>query len=389
MAVRTDLPPAVTALIDVGLGLARRAPSARIAIARAGGILEPEAMTPAMAELVDREVGAARASTCVPLGRKDVEQVLKDAWGQAPGKALDDWDPEPLASTPAAQVHRGEVDGTPVAIKVRRPGVERSVRNDLTLLDVLAAPLRAAFPRMDAVAVLRDVREQALDELDFEHEASTQRRLARVLRGVDGVSVPRPHSELCTTDVLVADFAAGTTLADGGRPDDPGAAARRLVAAVRACALEAGLIPVDLRASHVVVGRRGELSLLGLGTAREVGKDRARDALDALRDLAGGDADAFAQRVAGTGVLGDDDARAAFDVLRTVLDGLIGEPATLDAAALRALGERARDAAPQLARLAMASAPEPQDLALGRALGQLVAVLSRLSVREDWVTLAA
>jgi hypothetical protein len=389
VAVRTDLPPAVTALIDVGLGLARRAPSARLAIARAGGILEPEAMTPELAALVEREVTAAREAVCVPLDRKTVEGVLKNAWGQAPAKALDDFDPDPLAVTPAAQVHRGELDGTQVAIKVRRPGVERSVRNDLTLLDVLAAPLRSAFPRLDAVAVLRDAREQALDELDFEHEASTQRRVARALRDVDGVTVPRPHLDLCTGEVLVADFAPGTTLAGGARPDDAGAAAHALVAAVRASVLDAGLAPVDLRSSHVVVGRRGELALLGTGVSRPVDRTRAQDALRALQALASDDTDAFASTVAANGILEEATAREAIPILRDVLGGLLDGPATLDAAAIRDLGERARDHAPALARTAMAAAPHPEDLALGRTLGQLVAVLSRLEAHDDWVTLAA
>ena len=39
------------------------------------------------------------------------------------------------------------------------------------------------------------------------------------------------------------------------------------------------------------------------------------------------------------------------------------------------------------AGLVTAAAPHPEDLSLGRMLGQLVAVLSRLSAREDWVTL--
>jgi hypothetical protein len=389
VAVRNELPPAVSALVEVALGLARRAPSARIAIARAGGILEPEAMTPALAALVEREVGAAREAVCVPLDRREVERALKEAWGRPVGQVLDDLEAEPLALTPAAQVHRGEADGVPVAVKLRRPGVERSVRNDLALLDALTPPLRAAFPRMDAAAILRDAREQALDELDFEHEASTQRRVARALRGVDGVSVPRPHLELCAASVLVADFAPGTTLADGARPADPGAAARTLVAAVRAAVLDAGVAPVDLRASHLVVGRGDELALLGLGIARPIDRDRARDALDALQELAGDDAGAFADRVAASGILERADAESAHATLRAVLGGLLDGPATLDAAALLVLGERSRDEIPTLARLAMASAPRPEDLALGRMLGQLVAVLSRLGVREDWITLAA
>jgi hypothetical protein len=384
---KTALPPAVAALLDVGLGLVRRAPSARLAIVRAGGILDPEALTDPVRDAVEAEVEAARAAVCVPLAAKEVEQILKAAWAGPPAKVLDAFEAEPFALTAAAQLHRGQYDGTPVVVKVRRPGIERSVRNDLVLLDALAAPLRSAFGNLDATAILRDVREQALDELDFEHEASTQRRVARALRGVDGVTVPRPLLDLSTSEVLVSERAEGTTLADGARPADAGAAARALIGAFRAAVLEAGLAPVDLRASHVVVGPGDELALLGMGVSRPIDRERAERALDVLDALAAGEADAFGARVAESGVLGAEEATAAHGVLRDVAGPLVDGPAVLDADAIRELGVRAWRAAPTLASLATAAAPHPEDLALGRMLGQLVAVLSRLGAREDWATL--
>ena len=152
-----------------------------------------------------RELDAARDAACEPLDARTVERALKDAWGRAPAKVLDDFDPEPLAVRAAAQTHRGVADGAPVAIRVRRPGLDRAVRADLALLDALAAPLRTALPKADTRALLRSVREQTLDELDFEHEASTHRRVARVLRDVEGLVVPPVHGELCAEAVFVAE----------------------------------------------------------------------------------------------------------------------------------------------------------------------------------------
>jgi predicted unusual protein kinase regulating ubiquinone biosynthesis (AarF/ABC1/UbiB family) len=201
------------------------------------------------------------------------------------------------------------------------------------------------------------------------------------------VRVPRPHLELSTSEVLVSEFLDGETLADGARPADAGRAARALIAAVRAATLETGLAPVDLRASHVVVGPRDDLGLLGLGTSRAIDRERARRALDGLGALAGHDADAFAERIAATGVLSAEDAAAAHPVLREVAGALLDGPATLDAEALRDTGVRAWRAAPRLAQLATAASPHPQDLTLGRTLGQLVAVLARLGAREDWAAI--
>jgi hypothetical protein len=384
VAANTPLPPAVSALLDVGVGLARRAPSARLTIARAGEMLPEAAYSPKMWKAVSREASAASAAVCVPMSAKDVESALKDAWGAAPTKVLDDFEAEPVALRPASQVHRGQFDGKAVAVKVRRPGVDRSVRNDLSLMDVVAGPLGSAFPRLDAGAVLRDIREQVLDELDFEHEASTQRRAARAVRGVGGVHVPRPESELCTPAVLVAEWVEGTPLSAGASVGDPEAVARALAVAVRTMVLEHGLAPVDLRASHVIVGADDEVGLLGTGVARPVSRERAASALEALSALVSADASTFGARVAATGVLDAAEAEAAYPVLRSVAGWMTTGPGVLDAAALREGGERAWSVAPQLSALAVQAAPQPEDLALGRALGQLVLVLSWLGASLDW-----
>jgi hypothetical protein len=385
---RADLPPAVAAVVDIALSLARRAPSTQIAVVRLGDLVDPETLRPEAREAFAREVEEARAATCEPLAFADVERVLREAWKSPPGKVLDDLDEEPLAVRPASQVHRGELDGTAVAIKVRRPGVERSVRNDVALLEALPTPLRAAFPNLDAVGVLRELREAALDELDFEHEASQQRRVARALRGVEGVTVPRPHLDLSTSDVLVSDLLRGETLAAGARPADPGAAARALVRAFRTAALEAGLAITDPRPSQILVGPGDELGLLGTGVARPVDRERAARALQALGALADGDEDVFVETLTGADVLGPGDAHTAYGIAREVAGELLDGPAVLDAAALRAAGGRAARSTGPLARLAMAASPHPADLALGRMLGQLVAVLARLGAEEDWAGLA-
>ena len=386
MSSRSQLPPAVEAVAETALSLVRRAPSARVAIARLGALVDPATVPPRARDEVVAELEAAREAACVPLAADEIERALRDAWKRPPAKVLDDLDTgEPIAITPASVVLRGELDGDAVAVKVRRPGLERAVRNDLALLDVLVPPLRAAFPRLDAGAVLRDVREQALDELDYEHEASQQRRVARALRRVDGVRVPRADLELSTPGVLVSELLAGTTLAAGAAPGDAEAAARALVEAHRAAVFEAGLAPVDPRPSHVVVDG-DTIGLLGLGVARPVDKKRAETALQSLRALASGSGE-FASTVAGSGLLDEEVAGEAEPLLRAVLAGLVDGPARLDADALRALAERAAGATPALARVAMAAAPQPADLALGRMLGQLVGVLGRLGAREDWVAL--
>ena len=132
----------------------------------------------------------------------------------------------------------------------------------------------------------------------------------------------------------------------------------------------------------------GALGLLGAGVARPVDRDRARLALDALDALTADDPERFAKTVEGSGLLPRAEALTAHAILRELLEDFLAGPTTLDAAALLALADRAAEEMPDLFALATAAAPQPQDLALGRMLGQLVNVLARLEATEDWPALA-
>ena len=376
------LPPALRALLEAGGELIRRSPSGRVALGRAHGTVTGAALPAALADLPGA-LAAGRRAAATPLSAKDVERVLKRAWGAAPAKVLEDLDPEPLAVTAVAQIHRARRDGEDVAVKVRRPGLAATVRSDLALLDALGAPLRQVFGALDTGAILREVRETVLDELDFEHEASTQRRLRGVLRGVEGVLVAAPDLALSTEDVLVAELLDGPTLAEA-EPEDPVEAARVLVAAHIAAA-RAGLALPDARANHVVLMAGGRIGLLGTGLARPLDRDRAGAALDALDALRRDDAAAFTAAVADRlAVLPPDAAGDAYTLIAELAGGLLSGPARLDEAALADAGERALARMRAGLELAALVRPLPADLAAARSVAQLAALLARLGVSDDW-----
>lgn len=382
----TELPPALKTLIDTALRLARQAPSGRVALTRAADLVDAAAVPAWLESSVDRALGDLPEPE--PLDRKAIEKALKDAWGKAPGKVLDDLDDEPLAVRAAAQVHRGELDGTPVAIKVRRPGLDRAVRADLSLLETLAMPLGAAFPAIDAGAFLRDVREQTSDEIDFEHEADMQRRVARAIRHVEGIVVPRPHTDLSAPGVMVSDLLRGTTLHAGAVPDDPAAAGTALIHAHVSAARDAGLAMLDARPGHVVVLGDGRLGLLGAGVARQVDPERVRLALVALAALRDDDPAALAAAAEAASMVPPDAARVAHLPLRTIAAPIADGPATLDADALIALAERGDVEAPALLRLVPEVAATPDDLWLTRSTAQVLAVIARMGAEADWAAAA-
>src|SRR5690348_2386049 len=105
------------ALLNVGLGLARRARSGRLLLARIADSIDLSWIpTPWGAEIA-AELEAAEAAASEPLSDREVQRVLRDAWETRPEDELDDLDADPVAVTPGAQVHRASLDGEPVAVK--------------------------------------------------------------------------------------------------------------------------------------------------------------------------------------------------------------------------------------------------------------------------------
>ena len=383
----TAVPAVVRALFDAALALVRQSSSGSVALARLAGIVDLDAVPTRFRAPVARELDAAVAATGDPLPLGKVERELRSAWGAAPAAVLDALDSEPLAVTASAQVHRGELEGQPVAVKLRRPGLAGAVRADLALLDALGPPIGRVFGALDAGALLREAREGALDELDLEHAGATQRRLARASRRLHGVTVPAVHSELSTPGVLVSELLEGPTLAQRA-PDDPGAVARALVRFSVGAPRAIAVAPADPRADHVLLLPGGGIGLLGAGAARPVDRDRHDQALDALAALRAGDRDAFAGALARMDLLPPEAVDQAFDLVDHLLGGLLRGPVRLTARGLCGLTERALAALPTALPLAARLTPDPPDVWPLRMLGQLAALLARLDATEDWGALA-
>lgn len=126
------------------------------------------------------------------------------------GKPLDqlyrNFDREPIASASVAQVHFAALpDGTPVAVKVLRPGVHAVIDKDIALLEVAAAMLETLWPasrRLKPREVVAEFRKHLIDELDLMREASNCSQLRRNFSKSDVLVVPELHWDHCTNSVM-------------------------------------------------------------------------------------------------------------------------------------------------------------------------------------------
>ena len=385
--VTDDIARRLNALVGVALRLARSAPSGLHALAQVERALELSWVPLPWGESLVEELRTAAKAAREPIPFKQVERALRDAWGTKPSDELDELDSEPVAVTPGAQIHRGVLDGDPVAVKVLRPGLGSSVRQDLALLEGLLAPLASAFPAIDAAALLREVRERVLDELDLEHEAGTQRRFHRALRRHANVVVPAPVTRLAHPGVTVSEWINGVPLRDAG--DHRDRACATLVRFSLGAQRSLGLVHADIDPDDVLVLTDGRIAVLDFGAVAAVTPERLAGSVRTLEAFIAGDADALGNALEASGVLAASFGQTALALAQHAL-GPLGEPGPvrLDIDAVAAARDRLLDRPDELSHVITHGAAPPEDLWPARGIGQTFSAVARVGATGTWLTLA-
>jgi predicted unusual protein kinase regulating ubiquinone biosynthesis (AarF/ABC1/UbiB family) len=298
-----------------------------------------------------------------------------------PTEELEELDTEPVAVTPSSQVHRGVLDGAPVAVKILRPGLAGLVRQDLGLLEGLLSPLGAAFPSLDPGAIVHEFRELVLDEFDLENEASAQRRFHRALRNHPFLTVPAPITRLAHENVLVSEWVDGVPL---WKAPDPDQAAARLLVFVLGAA-RSGVMHADPHPDDVLVLGDGRLAILDFGATKTVDPDRVTASFEAVEAFVADDVDAFGRAAEQLGALPAKHAATALELGGFALGDLAGEdPVRLDSDAVVAARDRLFDRPDALVELILAGSLPPEDIWPVRAVGQLFASIARVGATGPW-----
>ena len=157
-----------------------------------------------------------------PMSAELAAGVVEAELGMAPERAFAQWDPEPIAAASIGQVHRAIThDGQAVAVKVQYPGIAEAIAADLDNVALLRRMLRITAPAQDVDALLAELRERVLEELDYRREAANQALVASYYDGHPTISVPKIIPGLSTRRIVTSELAVGARFAElAGWPQD-------------------------------------------------------------------------------------------------------------------------------------------------------------------------
>ncbi|MFM7786204.1 MAG: ubiquinone biosynthesis regulatory protein kinase UbiB [Gammaproteobacteria bacterium] len=161
-----------------------------------------------------------------PFAPSEARGIIERALGKPVSLLFARFEEQPLASASVAQVHAAALhDGREVVVKVIRPGIEQTIRQDLRLLYTLARALQRFHPdgwRLRPEEVVRDYELVVLDELDLQREAANTSQLRRNFIDGELLYVPEVHWDYTRRDVFTMERIHGIPVSEVGRLREAG-----------------------------------------------------------------------------------------------------------------------------------------------------------------------
>src|SRR6185295_11357191 len=141
---------------------------------------------------------------------------VEDSLHKGLAQVFRSFDKEPVASASVAQVHLAVLkDGSEVAVKVLRPGVERAIAKDLLLLESAARLVELLWAdgrRLKPREVVAEFAHHLDEELDLVREAANASLLRRNFAAAPLRAVPAVHWDFCSRRVMVMERMHGTPI---------------------------------------------------------------------------------------------------------------------------------------------------------------------------------
>jgi len=146
-----------------------------------------------------------------PLSGPLIVQTFRKYFGKSPEQIYDKFN---LRSTNAAsigQVHRAELNGKKLAVKIQYPGVGDSISSDLKLVKPFAFRL-LGMSEKELDVYMNEVEERLLEETDYELEVRRSIEFSTACANLDHVVFPHYYPELSSKRIITMDWIEGKHL---------------------------------------------------------------------------------------------------------------------------------------------------------------------------------
>ncbi len=148
----------------------------------------------------------------------DPSSVLAQQFNIEPAEFFQELNATPIAVASIAQVYRAVLaDGSPVILKIKKPGVDEQIQDDLLLIHDLVKVITTYSDigeRLNLKQAINTFEKSLLEELSLSNEKNNIRRFALNFRENPKTYVPKVYDEFCSNSVLCMEFIDGIKITD-------------------------------------------------------------------------------------------------------------------------------------------------------------------------------
>lgn len=216
----------------------------------------------------------------VPVAPFDkVQQIIEQDLGSI-GKFFDSIDSNALSGASLGQVYKGKISGQHVVVKVKRPGIEKLVFEDLQVLKkILPVALKFVDPnlRFSARAMLAQFIETINEELDYTMESANLKMIKNNLVNAKNIIIPSVFDDYSSKNILTMEYIPGIKVTNIEELDKKGIDRQKLVIDVHkvffTMLLQHSLFHADPHPGNISVTNEGKLILYDFGMVGKLDND--------------------------------------------------------------------------------------------------------------------
>lgn len=146
-----------------------------------------------------------------PLSYPLVVRTFQKELGKSPTQVFDSFSSQAASAASMGQVHRAELNGKQLAVKIQYPGVKDSLDSDLKLVKPFAARLFNLNSR-DIDHYVGEVATRMQEECDYELELKRGSHIAEACSNLKNLRFPQYYPELSGGRILTMDWMEGVHL---------------------------------------------------------------------------------------------------------------------------------------------------------------------------------
>lgn len=224
-------------------------------------------------------------------------EIIEEEFEAPADKIFSTFDTEVLASGSIGQVHCATLpDNTEVIVKIRRPGIEKVISTDISILKFFAQLIEKYIEEMavfQPVLIVDEFSRTIRKELDFTAEAAYTEKFHSLLKEEGDIYSPMVYWEYITSKIITLQKLKGTNIGEREKLENQGinfiTLSQNYISSFMKQYFVWGLFHADPHPGNILVSEKGKLYLIDFGMVGHLSNDLKNQLASVLLAIARSD----------------------------------------------------------------------------------------------------